>query len=539
MTTTTVEPPVAAHETGSRRERAVTTLPASHRPSLHLLLVASMSLVALAAHAAVISAGALRGFDPSVVVAVRNVALFVPLVGVVLWLGRSQRYRGSMVLYSAAVLLFTLGLSVQYRLFTDPEYGARGIERREAREAKAQTIRYLNIRTGYSDEKKAAIFGSTQVPDPPPADARASEYSIGDILTSTNTWIPLIGLAGFCVAFRLFRSDNFLLWLQRHTMTIALATLLPFALAVIVFSSEGKFLGQTTPWEPVKIVFLVAYAAMLADAYRHLGRTRWGIPQARFSLPFAVVAAIPMIPFFVLSDFGQMLVFFGVYAVLYAIAVRSKVQLAWAVALVLAFAPLLYLGFGVPGRVNLRFHLWLNTWQAPPEDTGWWQPFLARKRADYGFAVSNDDAWYDQSSQLAQGLFGIADGGFRGQGLGLGYPEIVPVSDSDFIYAAIGEEFGLLGGIAVLLALAAFVWSGTVVAIGARDMFTKLMAAGFTAFVGFQSLVNIGGVVRMLPMTGITLPFVSHGGWSLITSFAMLGVLMAIAHRNAVASGPE
>jgi cell division protein FtsW (lipid II flippase) len=519
--------------------KAVAVQPASHRPSLHILLVALLSLVAVAAHAGVISAGALRGFDPSLVVAIRNVALFVPLIGVVLWLGRSQRYRGSMVLYTAAVLLFTLGLAVQYRLFTDPEYGARGIARREAREAKAQTIRYLNIQTGYSDEKKAAIFGSTQVPEAPPADARATEYTLGDILTSTNTWIPLIGLLAFCLAFRLFRSDNFLLWLQRHTMLIALATLLPFALIVIVFSSDGKFLGQTTPWEPVKIVFLVAYAAMLADAYRHLARTRWGIPQARFTLPFLVVAAIPMIPFFVLSDFGQMLVFFGVYAVLYAIAVRSRVQLAWAVAIVLAFAPLLYLGFGVPGRVNLRFHLWLNTWQAPAEDTGWWQPFLARKRSDYGFAVSNDDAWYDQSSQLAQGLFGIADGGVRGQGLGLGYPEIVPVSDSDFIYAAIGEEFGILGGLAVLLALAAFVWSGTVVAIGSRDMFTKLMAAGFTAFVGFQSLVNIGGVIRMLPMTGITLPFVSHGGWSLITSFAMLGILMAIAHRNAVATGPE
>ena len=169
----------------------------------------------------------------------------------------------------------------------------------------------------------------------------------------------------------------------------------------------------------------------------------------------------------------------------------------------------------------------------PAEDTGWWQPFLARKRAEYGYPVSNEDAWYDQSSQLAQGLFGISDGGTTGQGLGLGYPEIVPVSDSDFIYAAIAEEFGLLGGLAVVLALSALVISGIKVAIESRDMFTKLVAAGFTAFIGFQSLVNIGGVIRLLPMTGITLPFVSHGGWSLITSFTMLGILMAIAHRNA------
>jgi cell division protein FtsW len=283
----------------------------------------------------------------------------------------------------------------------------------------------------------------------------------------------------------------------------------------------------------VKIVFLVAFAAMLADSYRHLGRTRWGLPQARFALPFLVVAALPIIPFFALSDFGQMLVFFGVYATLYAIAVRSKVQLGYALVAVLLFVPVLYAGVGIPKRVNLRFYLWTNMWEAPAETTSWWQPYLARIRSEYGYPVSNDDAWYDQSSQLAQGLFGVSDGGSVGSGLGLGYPEIVPVSDSDFIYAAIAEEMGLAGGLAVMLGLVALVLSGIAVAIEARDMFTKLIAVGFTAFLGFQSLVNIGGVIRMLPMTGITLPFVSHGGWSLMTSFAMLGILMAIAHRNA------
>lgn len=509
------------------------TAPASHRPSVHLFVLLALAGMAVVAHASIISAASLRGFSPSIAVAIRNISFFVPVLVVFFWLARSQRYRGSMVLFSAAMLLFTVGLALQYRLFTDPEYGARGAERREAREAKAQTVRYLNIRTGYDDAKKLAVFGSTTIPDPPPADAHATEYTVGDVLSSPNTYVPLIALLAFCVAFRFFRSDNFLLWLQRHTLMIALFTLLPFAIAVIAFSSEGKFLGQTTPWEPVKIVFLVAFAAMLADSYRHLARTRWGLPQARFAVPFLVVAALPLIPFFALSDFGQMLVFFGVYATLYAIAVRSRAQLAYALIAVLLFAPVLYAGVGIPKRVYLRSHLWLNMWQAPPEDTEWWQPFLARKRHEYGFPVSNDDAWYDQSSQLAQGLFGISDGGTAGEGLGLGYPEIVPVSDSDFIYAAIGEELGLLGGLVVFLALGALVASSVAVAIGARDMFTKLIAAGFAAFLGLQSIVNIGGVLRMLPMTGITLPFVSHGGWSLITSFAMLGILMAIAHRNA------
>jgi cell division protein FtsW (lipid II flippase) len=119
--------------------------------------------------------------------------------------------------------------------------------------------------------------------------------------------------------------------------------------------------------------------------------------------------------------------------------------------------------------------------------------------------------------------------------LGLGFPETVPISDSDFIYAALAEETGLAGALAILLAVGVLVVAGSAISIGAPDMFTKLLAAGLTAFIGFQALVNIGGVLRVLPMTGITLPFVSHGGWSLITSFAMLGILLALSHRNAIA----
>jgi cell division protein FtsW (lipid II flippase) len=108
----------------------------------------------------------------------------------------------------------------------------------------------------------------------------------------------------------------------------------------------------------------------------------------------------------------------------------------------------------------------------------------------------------------------------------------VPIADSDFIYAAVAEEMGLAGGAIIIAAFVIIVIAGMRVAIEARDMYTKLIAAGVTAFFGFQAVVNVGGVIRMLPMTGITLPFVSHGGWSLLTSFFMLGMLMAISHRN-------
>ncbi|HKC63745.1 MAG TPA: FtsW/RodA/SpoVE family cell cycle protein, partial [Pyrinomonadaceae bacterium] len=149
--------------------------------------------------------------------------------------------------------------------------------------------------------------------------------------------------------------------------------------------------------------------------------------------------------------------------------------------------------------------------------------------------VVNVDVWFDRVAfQPAQATFGIVAGKNTGRGLGLGFAEVIPIADSDYVYAAIAEEMGLAGGAVLILALIVFIWAGIRTAIDARDMFTKLCSAGLTAFIGFQAIVNIGGITRALPMTGITLPFVSHGGFSLITSFAMLGMLMAFSHRNAL-----
>src|SRR5207244_11751785 len=146
----------------------------------------------------------------------------------------------------------------------------------------------------------------------------------------------------------------------------------------------------------------------------------------------------------------------------------------------------------------------------------------------------NTDVWVDKLAfQPAQAIFGIASGKTTGRGLGLGFPEVIPIADSDYVYAAIAEEMGLAGGALVVLAIIIFVIAGIRTSIEARDMFTKLCAAGLTAFIGIQALVNIGGILRALPMTGITLSFVSHGGFSLITSFAMLGRFMAFSHRYA------
>jgi hypothetical protein len=200
----------------------------------------------------------------------------------------------------------------------------------------------------------------------------------------------------------------------------------------------------------------------------------------------------------------------------------------------------------LPARIQQRFHLWLDGFDPPSPEVSWWKkdyeealekdPQL-KQLAEQSPAIQktvNVDIWFDKLAfQPAQAVFGIASGRNTGRGLGLGYPEVIPIADSDYVYAAIAEEMGLSGGVLVILAVIIFVSAGVRTSLDARDMFTKLCAAGLTAFIGFQALVNIGGILRALPMTGITLPFVSHGGFSLITSFAMLGMLMAFSHRNA------
>jgi cell division protein FtsW (lipid II flippase) len=284
------------------------------------------------------------------------------------------------------------------------------------------------------------------------------------------------------------------------------------------------------------------------------------------------MAILPFVPFFVLKDFGQMMVFSGVYATLYLIAVRRFSQRFVLVGSVLLLVGILVVGAlpektqekipllptlarpvktVLPDRIQQRFHLWLDGFNPPTPETSWWKedyedyykrlvakdpalPQMLAEDPDLQKTI-NVDAWFDVLAfQPAQATFGLASGGTTGRGLGLGYPELIPVADSDYIFAALAEELGLFGGLLITFALIVLVSAGVRTALDSRDMFSKLCAIGLSAFIGFQALVNIGGITRALPMTGITLPFVSHGGFSLITSFVMLGMLMAFSHRNAL-----
>ncbi len=539
-----------------------------NRASSHLIALILIVGFEIVGYYAVHRAALIRGYETSWISGTRDLLLYVPIVFLVLFLTRATRFAGNWTLYTTAILLFSVGMLVQYRLYSDPEYNAKN--KSEAREQKAdhQRIRYIN--ENYDAEKKQMMGLPATPPQPADIDKEPvlkSKYSIGDALTSGSTWIPLFSFLVFAVAYIFCLRDDFLLFIQRHSFIIVTITLVPLTLAVIT-SSAGKAVGNMTPWEPSKIPFLLGFAGILTARYKDLARTYWGLPSARDVVPLIAMALMPFIPFFALKDFGQMLVFSGAYATLYLVAVRRWPQLLLFVGSVMLLVGILVVGAlpqdvqekvpllptlarpvqaALPSRIQQRFHLWLDGFDPPSPNVAWWKKDFdealsedskKKELAEQSAAmrnVVNVDVWFDRAAfQPAQAIFGVAAGGTTGRGLGLGYSEVIPVADSDYIYAAIGEEMGLAGGMIVILALIVFVVAGVRTSLDARDMFTKLCSAGLTAFIGFQALVNIGGITRALPMTGITLPFVSHGGFSLITSFAMLGMLMAFSHRNSV-----
>ncbi|HHW57240.1 MAG TPA: FtsW/RodA/SpoVE family cell cycle protein [Clostridia bacterium] len=152
-------------------------------------------------------------------------------------------------------------------------------------------------------------------------------------------------------------------------------------------------------------------------------------------------------------------------------------------------------------HVRVRIEAWLNPWMDVPGKT----------------------------YQIVQSLFAIAAGGFFGTGLGMGHPEYIPVVASDFIFSAICEEFGILGAIAIILVYFVIMYRGIKVALNAKDEFGSLVAVGLISMFSLQVFTIIGGVIKFIPLTGVTLPFVSYGGSSMVMSFVTLGMLNGIA----------
>ncbi|MBA2529476.1 MAG: FtsW/RodA/SpoVE family cell cycle protein [Euzebyales bacterium] len=263
------------------------------------------------------------------------------------------------------------------------------------------------------------------------------------------------------------------------------------------------------PGEVAKLGLVAFFASYLAEkrALLTVATNRLGplmVPPARAFGPILVVWGISLAVLVFEKDLGLSLLVFGIFVAMLYIATARLVYVVAGTAL---FAAGAFTAWTIFGHVQSRISTWLDPWSA------------------------YDDAGY----QLAQSLFAIGTGGVFGVGLGQGRPDIIPEVGTDFIFAAFGEELGLLGATALLLCYFLLVGRGFVVASRARDDFGQLLAAGLTVIFGLQVFVILGGVTRLLPLTGVTLPFMSYGGSSLVANYALVALLLRVSSKVAAA----
>ncbi|WP_225755741.1 FtsW/RodA/SpoVE family cell cycle protein [Actinotalea sp. Marseille-Q4924] len=262
------------------------------------------------------------------------------------------------------------------------------------------------------------------------------------------------------------------------------------------------------PAEIGKIVlatFFAGYLVTTRDTLALAGPKVLGLqlPRPRDLGPILLAWAASLAVLVLQRDLGTSLLFFGLFVAMLYLATE---RLSWVVIGLGLFAGGAVLAANVFSHVEQRFAAWLNAFD------------------DDVFNASPGG-----SGQLVRGLFGMANGGLLGTGWGEGRPDLVPFAESDFIVASLGEELGLTGLLAILLAYLVLAQRGLRTAIGVRDGFGKLLAGGLSFVVAFQCFVVVGGVTRIIPLTGLTMPFLAYGGSSLLANWVIVALLLRIS----------
>jgi len=322
-------------------------------------------------------------------------------------------------------------------------------------------------------------------------------------------WCAVGGL-GFYIVTSLFRSPE---QLQKYKYLSGVCGIL-LILSTVLF---GVDIGGNKSWliigplrfEPAefaKILLVVFLAGYLVENRMLLATNTWRIgrftlPHPLYLGPLIALWGIGLLLLVLEKDLGAALLYYGTFLSMLYIASGRKSYVAIGLAFIIAGGITSYYLFS---HVRVRFDMWLDPWSDP------------------------DGRGY----QIVQALFSLGTGGIFGTGLSLGRPDYIPAVHTDFIFAAIGEELGLAGTIAVLLLFVLFIHRGFRAALVTENQFCRLLAAGFSSLLALQTVVIIGGVTKFLPLTGITLPFISYGGSSMLSNFLILGLLHNISEKR-------
>lgn len=339
-----------------------------------------------------------------------------------------------------------------------------------------------------------------------------------DLAANQAQW-TLLGIVAFVATLAVVHDTNVL---ARYRWTFALAGL------VLLLSPLLPGLGRTIngarlwvklgpfslqPGEAAKLALAIFVSSYLVEKRELLAtgtRRIWRIvvPDLKYLGPLLVAWGASLMVMVAERDLGSSLLIFSTFVVIVWVGTGRGWYLGVGGGLFVGGALASWAMFD---HVQSRVRIWLDPWQDP---TG-------------------------EGYQLVQATFAMASGGLTGTGPGLGSPDRIPARETDFIFAVIAEELGFVGATAVIIGFLLFIGAGLRIAVRARDEFGTLLAASLTVIIGLQAFIIIGGVLRVMPLTGITLPFVSYGGSSLLANYVLLALLLRISDESSSEPSPR
>lgn len=318
-----------------------------------------------------------------------------------------------------------------------------------------------------------------------------------------------ISMVGFVLVL-LFMRDVRVLERYRYTagllgLLLVMMPLLPVVGRTVYGSRIWVRLGPIgfQPGEMAKIALAVFFAGFLIERRELLRVANFRIgpfntPDPKHFAPILVAIGVSLVIMVFERDLGSALLFFILFMVMIWVSTGRASYVAVGMTLFIGAAVFAWRMFD---HVQTRVTIWLDPWVDPT----------------------------DKGYQIIQATYALAWGGITGTGPGLGIGRRIPLGESDFIFAVIGEELGLLGATAIICAFLLLVGSGLRAATRAGDSFQSMLAVGLTSLLGFQAFIIVAGVIRLLPLTGVTLPFVSYGGSSLVANYLLLALLVRIS----------
>lgn len=330
-----------------------------------------------------------------------------------------------------------------------------------------------------------------------------------DLFCSQMLWV-LVGFVIFCLSVVVFRYvDNFVNYKYIIGLLGVFLLLVAIVFGTDINGSKSWILLGPIRFQPSEFakIFIVLFLGAYLIEHKTVLTTNvncWGpfkFPAFRFIAPLIAIWSLAIMMFLLQRDLGSALLFFGIAV---SMTYMSNGNFSYVLVANLFFIIGSVFSYFFFSHVKVRVAIWQNPWIDP---TG-------------------------QAYQIIQSLFAIASGGILGTGFTYGHPYFIPEVHTDFIFSAIAEEFGLLGAVAIILIYILIIYRGFKIALQCRSEMSALIAAGIASSFALQVFIIIAGVTKLIPLTGITLPFLSYGGSSMVTNFIMMGLLFALSEKE-------